>query len=145
MLFERTTEENINFWMPHIDWLEKQFDEFISSDFDKRQSVGKKGGRPYKHSPRELAEIGIKYFRATLEAGMFPTISGLCRRLDMSRRGLLNLQKGRTGGKGTIREEYVRVIEDLKGFVEETYESQLHTAKCPYFFIFILKRFGWKG
>jgi hypothetical protein len=138
-----TEEENKAWWLQSLDEMKEILDEDMNSDFDKRQSITKKGGRPYKYSPQELAERGLKYFEFVIKSGIYPTISGLCRNLKMSRRGLLNLEKGRPDGKGTIRAEYVNVVSVLRGFVEEFYESQLHRAKNPYFYIFALKRLGW--
>ncbi|OGI28440.1 MAG: hypothetical protein A2420_00800 [Candidatus Moranbacteria bacterium RIFOXYC1_FULL_44_13] len=144
-MFQHTREENIAWWSSHLAWLKKRLDEVVITDFDKRQSITEKGGRPYKNSPQELAEKGLAYFKTVIMAGMSPSISGLCLNLDMSRRGLLNLEKGRPDGKGATHYEFSEVVRALKMFVEEYYESQAHEAENPYFYIFALKQFGWKG
>jgi hypothetical protein len=143
MLFQHTAEENTAWWLQSLGELKEILDEDMTPDFDKRQSVGKKGGRPYKHSPKELADKGLAYFGDVIMAGRPPTISGLCRQLNTSRRQLLNLECGRPDGRRKTHNEYVQAVEVLKGFVEEYYYSHLFKVKNPYFYIFALKRMGW--
>ncbi|GEM_PF-5778524 len=134
------TEEDKKMFSEDLKLLENRLNEIADDDFDKRSSITEKGGRPYKNSPKELAEGGIGYLKSNIENGRPITISGLSLVLNTSRRQLINLQRGRPDGKNNYDESFSNVVSTLKDFVGYYYEIMGERAKNPYFYIFALRK-----
>ena len=95
------------------------------------------GGRPRQYeSVSDLDEIIEAYFVETAEKELWPTVTGLCLALNLTRQGLLNYE---------VREEFVDTIKKAKLMVEFAIEQQLMSGKPAAGPIFNLKNnFGWK-
>ena len=127
---------NKKFFNLFIDLFETDMYEITEESFNKRSSITNKGGRPYTHSPREIGEIMVKYFRNCIKYDQPLTISGLCLQLGIDRRSLLRLEK-------SSKQEFSPIIKKGKDIIIIYLEIQLYFAPNPTAAIFILKNMGW--
>ena len=94
-------------------------------------------GRPRQYeTPEELEAVIVEYFQGLEEEKLWPSVTGLCLALNLSRQGLINYQE---------RPEFVDTIKRAKLMVEFAIEQQLMQGRNAAGPIFNLKNnFGWK-
>jgi hypothetical protein len=138
------TESKKKLWRLYIQKLEEQLEDETDKNFDRYSSVTRKGGRPFKYTPKEIADNTVAYFKECLEKETPFSWQGLSLYLGLSKRELYNLINGRKGGKCKNYEKFVPPLKKGMTLITAFLEHCGLEAKNPYFFIFIMKNLGYE-
>lgn len=88
-------------------------------------------GRPRKYeTAEEMQEIIDEYLQECSDEGVYPTVSMLAYRLDMSRRDLLNYENCLENGRlkqcsQEQKEAFVHTVKKAKQYIEGCYDNRL--------------------
>lgn len=108
-------------------------------------------GTPRKYeTPEQMQEIIDEYFNECIKLNIYPTVSMLAYRLDLTRQGLINYENCLELDKlkncsDEMRKRFVDTVKKAKAFIEGGYENRLiNDGRTPIGTIFTLKNnYGW--